>query len=229
MIPLRPSLMLLLLAATGPSMPAQGPAAAPLKRIHAYVCGLHFYSGQMDRQVVAHHFCAHLGPDLMQCVIYDSGKPGARLIGIEYVITARRFRTLPDEEKRLWHSHAYEVKSGLLVAPGLAEQAEQAMMRDFATTYGKTWHTWQVDRDHDFPYGIPQLMMGFTGDAQVDPKVLAGRDLDLGISTAGKRRRRSGFPDPLVDPAADAWKLGNAWQLALEPAGGPAPVRIPLH
>jgi Protein of unknown function (DUF1264) len=42
----------------------------------------------------------------------------ARLIGIEYIISEQRFRDLPDEEKRLWHGHHYEVKSGILVAPG---------------------------------------------------------------------------------------------------------------
>jgi hypothetical protein len=216
-----------LAAVGGPALAAQGPAPAPLRRIHAYVCGLHFYSGQMERQVVAHHYCSHLGPDLMQCVIYDSGRPDARLIGIEYVLSAARFRTLPEDEKKLWHSHAYEVKSGLLVAPGLKEQAEDAMLRDFAGTYGKTWHTWQVDRDHDLPLGIPQLMMGFTADGQVDPQVLAGRDLELGIRTDRKRRRRAGFPELHPDPGADAWKLGNPWQLTLEQPG--TPLRIPMH
>lgn len=30
---------------------------------------------------------------------------GARLIGIEYIITERLFRELPEEEKKYWHSH----------------------------------------------------------------------------------------------------------------------------
>jgi hypothetical protein len=40
----------------------------------------------------------------------------ARLIGIECIITEERFLGLPEDEKRLWHSHDYEVKSGILVA-----------------------------------------------------------------------------------------------------------------
>lgn len=39
------------------------------------------------------------------------------MIGVEYMIPISRFETLPDEEKRLWHSHVYEVKSGLLQMP----------------------------------------------------------------------------------------------------------------
>lgn len=49
-----------------------------------------------------------------QCVIYDSDKPDARLIGIEYVIDESVFVTLDHEEKKLWHSHKFEVESGTL-------------------------------------------------------------------------------------------------------------------
>ena len=202
---------------------------APLQGIHGYVCGLHFYNGQMGRQVIAHHFCAHLDDDLMQCVIYDSNRPDARLIGIEYVLSARRFRTLAPEEQRLWHSHAYEVKSGLLLAPGMAKAAEQKLMKNFATTYGKTFHTWQVDRGDPLPYGIPQLMMGFTGDGQADPGLVAERDRESGLDTAAKRRQRTDLPASAVDPAADAWRLGRPQQLELGPAGAEKVEPIPMH
>ena len=202
-------------------------AGSPMDNIHAYVCGLHFYSGQPSRQVIAHHYCARGRGELMQCVIYDSSRKDARLIGIEYVISAGLFETLSPVEQRLWHSHAYEVKSGLLAAPGLSGAAEQALMRNFATTYGKTWHTWQVDRDERLPLGIPQLMMGFTADGQVDPGLVAARDQALGVSTPELKRRRTGYPDPLVAPAADAWQLGAPLQLELRPAQPITP--IPMH
>jgi hypothetical protein len=209
--------------------PPRTPGYVPLQGIHAYVCGLHFYNGQMGRQVVAHHFCSHATGDLMQCVIFDSDHKDARLIGIEYVASASLFKTLPAEEKKLWHSHAYEVKSGLLVAPGLGAGPEKELMKGFATTYGKTWHTWQVDRGDPLPLGIPQLMMGFTADGQVDPGLVAARDRDVGVSTAEAARRRAGLPDPQVDPAADSWKLGAPLQLELKPQGPPPVLPIPMH
>ena len=119
----------------------------PLAAMSTYLNGFHFYADDMGRQVEAHHFCTHLAHDMHQCVIYDSNKPGARLIGIEYIVSEERFRRLPDEEKRLWHSHHYEVKSGELVAPGIPELAERTYFADLVSTYGKTFHTWQVDRD----------------------------------------------------------------------------------
>jgi hypothetical protein len=100
----------------------------------------------MSRQIIAEHYCAHLNDEVLQCVLYDSNKPGARLIGIEYIVSARIFESLPPEEKKLWHSHNYEVKSGVLTAPGMGDTAEKDLMKALIGTYGKTWHTWQVDR-----------------------------------------------------------------------------------
>ena len=42
-----------------------------------------------------------------QCLIFDSDTPGARLIGIEYVVPEETFQALDDEEKRYWHSHKF--------------------------------------------------------------------------------------------------------------------------
>lgn len=30
--------------------------------------------------------------------------------GVEYIISRRLYEGLPDEEKRFWHSHVYEVR-----------------------------------------------------------------------------------------------------------------------
>ncbi len=42
-------------------------------------------------------------------------------MGVEYIVTGKIFATLPPEEKHLWHSHVYEVRSGSLAAPGIPE------------------------------------------------------------------------------------------------------------
>lgn len=180
----------------------------PVEAMSTYLNGFHFYADDRGRQVEASHFCIHLRHDLHQCVIFDRNAPDARLIGIEYIIGAERFRALPADEKRLWHSHHYEVKSGTLVAPGIPELAERAYFEDLVTTYGKTFHTWQYDRD-DFPYGIPQLMMGFTDDGQLDPALLEARDRRLGVSHDARRRDRAGIPMPVVEPGANGWESGR--------------------
>jgi hypothetical protein len=186
----------------------------PLDAMSTYLNGFHMYADDMGRQVEATHFCIHLRHDLHQCVIFDRNAPDARLIGIEYIISEERFRGLPDGEKRLWHSHHYEVKSGILVAPGIPDLAEHAYFSDLVTTYGKTFHTWQYDRD-DFPYGIPQLMMGLTQDGQANEALIHDRDRRLGISTAHKRRSRLDIPSPQVAPGANSWESGRAVQTHL--------------
>ena len=187
----------------------------PLDAMSTYLNGFHFYADDMGRQVEATHFCIHLRHDLHQCVIFDSNEPYARLIGIEYIISEERFKTLDEEEKQLWHSHHYEVKSGSLVAPGVPQLAEHAYFEDLVTTYGKTFHTWQYDRE-DFPYGIPQLMMGFTADGQLREDLLQHRDRTLGISTQKIRQQREDIPTPMVQPGANAWESGQTVQTSLD-------------
>ena len=189
---------------------------APITAIGAHVCGIHFYSGNMKRQLIAQHYCSHLSDDVLQCIVYDSEKKDARIIGIEYIVSAKIFESLPADEKKFWHSHNYEVKSGALTAPGAPEAAEKDLMKVLIGTYGKTWHTWQVDRGDKLPLGIPQLMMAFTKDGQLDPKIAAERDKLYSVSVAAKKAARADIADAKLDPGADAWQKGNAVQLDLK-------------
>jgi hypothetical protein len=199
-----------------PKSSEPGPNFAPLNAIHAHVCGVHFYSGNMKRQIIAQHYCAHLSDEVLQCILYDSEKKDARIIGIEYIVSARIFESLPADEKKFWHSHNYEVKSGALTAPDASESAEKDLMKVLIGTYGKTWHTWQVDRGDKLPLGIPQLMMAFTKDGQLDPKIAAARDALYSVSMAAKKAARADIADAKVDPGADAWQKGAPVQLDLK-------------
>jgi hypothetical protein len=190
---------------------------SPVSAINMYLNGFHFYANDMGRQIEAHHYCHHVNEDFFQCVIYDGNKPGSRLIGIEYIVSEKVFRTLPDEEKPLWHSHRHETTSGELVMPGIPMPVEHAAMATLLNTYRKTWHTWQVDKDTALPLGIPQLMMGFTEDGQVDTARIQQRDKELGVTTVKERAN----PEDLVKsarpalPGANGWQSGQAPQLVL--------------
>jgi hypothetical protein len=190
----------------------------PIDAINAYLDGFHFYSGRMESQMEAHHYCSVLNEDVIQCVIYDGNVREARIMGVEYIVGESLFAGLPEAEKALWHSHVHEVKSGQLVAPGLPQAAERELMEKLVRTYGKTWHTWHTDLDKDLPYGVPQLMMGFTADGQADPAMVAARDARLGVDSQQRRRDRAGIEAPPVQPGADAWQQGNAIQLE-DPTG----------
>jgi len=140
----------------------------PLNEICDHVVGFHFYNGDMNKQVVAHHYCSALNADFKQCVIYDSDKPDAKLIGVEYIISEKIFKTLPEKERKFWHSHVYEVKSGMLTNPDVPYAAEKIVMSDLINTYGKTVHLRQIGRGDNLPFGEPKLMMAFTHDGQAN-------------------------------------------------------------
>jgi len=186
---------------------------APLGALNAYLDGFHFANGDMSSQMEAHHFCGHLNEDVIQCVLFDGNTEAAKLVGVEYIISAALFASLPTDEKHLWHSHVHEVKSGQLVAPGIPSAAEHELMEQIAGTYGKTWHTWHTGEGDALPMGIPTLMMGFTRDGQLDPGLAAGRDRRLKISSDERRAQRGDIIGPVIDTDANAWEKGIVVQL----------------
>jgi hypothetical protein len=190
------------------------PNEGPLGAIDAHLCGFHFYSGDMKRAIRVDHYCSHVNADIFQCVIYDSAAKNARLIGVEYIISEALFKQLPAEEKKLWHSHRYEVMSGQLTASGLSDAAEKELMQEFVSTYGKTWNLWQVDRGDALPLGLPKLMMGFTADGQArsrsarrfGPGESEARGLSYPTGRGGRRwlAARAGLSNQRRSPEANS-------------------------
>ncbi|WP_039056519.1 OBAP family protein [Enterobacter sp. Bisph1] len=185
----------------------------PIEAISTYLDGFHFYNGNKKGQMEAHHYVTVLNNDVMQAVIYDGNTADARLMGVEYIISERLFNTLPAEEKKLWHSHRYEVKSGSLIAPGLPAAAEKSLMSNIVNTYGKTWHTWHTEQNQTLPLGVPALMMGFTGDGQLKPSLLVDRDRRFGVNTEEIKKERADLPAHPVAKGADAWEQGQVIQI----------------
>jgi hypothetical protein len=179
---------------------------SPLKAFSTYLDGFHFYNGNIHAQMEAHHYVSQVNEDVHQAIIFDGNEPGAKIMGIEYIISETLFRTLDNEEKKLWHSHHYEVKSGGLIAPGIPGLAEHELMEKLVSTYGKTIHTWHTDQQRSLPIGSPMIMMGFTKDGQLNPKLLEERDRRFNISTTEIRKKREDIPMPDVDPMANAWE-----------------------
>jgi hypothetical protein len=185
------------------------PAATPVGNFHAYLCA--FHTAKADPKVVieSHHYCGPLGSDLHQCCVFDGSGPGAKLIGVEYIVPDEVYQKLPDAEKKYWHPHRYEVTSGLLVAPAMSPADEDKLMAGLITTWGKTWHTWP-DPTTALPVGEPLLMWAATGDGQVPAEVLAARDKRNGIDTPAVRKRRAKLGAvPQVPPPKSIDEVGR--------------------
>ncbi len=189
----------------------------PVDAINVYMDGFHFYNGNMNAQMEAHHYCSVVNEDLTQCVIFDGNDKTSKLMGVEYIVSRNSFETLPPEERKLWHSHSYEVKSGELIAPGIPKTAEHAFMEKLASTYGKTWHTWNTDQGRSLPTGHPLLMMGFTADGQIHQDMVADRDRRMKASTAEEKQNRADIKTPPLIAGANSWQSGPALQLSLGP------------
>lgn len=135
------------------------------------------------------------------------------------MITPRLFETLDPSEQKLWHSHVFEVKSGMLIMPKPAavpeaawEVAENKEMEEVVHLYGKVYHLWQVDRGDKLPLGEPKLMTSFTAEEQMPGFVekVEERDRRFGSDFRRKREVRGYIEEPRVHPNADAvWKDGG--------------------
>ncbi|XP_051121843.1 oil body-associated protein 1A-like [Andrographis paniculata] len=167
-----------------------------VNKIHQHLCAFHFYADDMTRQVEAHHYCAHQNEDFRQCLIYDRPDEDARLIGLEYVVSEELFLTLPDDEKRFWHSHEYEVKSGVLFMPGVPGPIQRQDLAKVCKTYGKVFHFWQVDAGDSLPLGLPQLMMALTRDGQLYNHLAQDVEKRYGVSLEKERENRKDMKGP---------------------------------
>jgi len=189
----------------------------PINKIHQHLCAFHFYAYDLTRQVEAHHYCTHYNEDLRQCLIYDTPEKDARLIGIEYIVSEKLFMQLPDEEKQLWHSHEYEVKSGVLFLPGIPATVQHQDLAKVCKTYGKTFHFWQFDKGDRLPLGAPQLMMALTSDGQLDEELAANVQARFNYSYEEEKESRKSMtgPDNGIHPLANSWIRGKGLKTEL--------------
>ncbi|KAK9085735.1 hypothetical protein Sjap_026146 [Stephania japonica] len=181
----------------------------PVKQMQQHVCTFALYSHNMNRQIETHHYVTRINEDFLQCPVYDSDTARARLIGIEYIVSDRIFETLPPEEQKLWHSHAYEIKAGLWVNPRVPEALQRPELRNLTKSYGKFWCTWQTDRGDELPLGVPSLMMSpqSVGSGILNPELVKSRDNRYGIDSDDLKKWRVEIEEPeWINPNADYWK-----------------------
>jgi hypothetical protein len=161
----------------------------PVKNIAVYLVGFHPMKDNPSMQMEAHHYCNQVNEDFAQCVLFDGNTDKANMNGLEFIISEKLFESLPQEERKYWHPHNYEILSGQLVGPGLPDVAEKELMRRKMNSYGKTWHVW-MDGDK-LPFGDPHLAWSFNRDGEARPGLAEQRDKEMGIDSGAKRRDRA--------------------------------------
>jgi len=186
------------------AMDGQDLSKVPPKQVEMYLDGFHNFKSDLKRepgkqlQLRVAHFCVHNSSDLIQCMLFDTngsveGKH-PRLLGVEYVITDKVYQSLSKSEKEYWHPHDGEVSSGMLILPGMPKDDQEKTLKFVSTTWGKTWHAWNPERQSekggsnkseseskliwpDIPTGPAQLMWSVRpADATAETKkVMADR------------------------------------------------------
>jgi hypothetical protein len=197
----------------GAKSSGERPALAPVEQFHLHFCGIHLGKKDPKTQMVVQHYCGPNGKNLHQCLLFDGQGKDAKLIGVEYIVPDDVFKSLPDEEKKYWHPHTYEVLAGGLIAPGMSRDDETKFMTALLTTWGKTWHTWP-DPTTAVPIGVPMLMWAATGDGQIADKVIAARDKEFRVNCEKLRDLRGqaiGFEVPQVPQPKSENDIGRQW------------------
>lgn len=123
------------------------------------------------------------------------------------MITPRLYSTLEPSERRLWHSHVFEVKSGELIMPKPTcipevawEAVETKEMEFVVQLYGKAYHLWQVDRGDKLPLGGPKLMMSHTQESPDIERLITARDEKFGTDHQRKVELRKYINEPEIHP-----------------------------
>lgn len=177
---------------------------SPPEQLTLYLVGLHPMKAAPGHQVEAHHFCRQVNQDFAQCALFDGNTDDANLNGIEYIISETLFEQLPEEERRYWHPHNFEILSGQLIAPGIPELAESELMQGKMNSYGKTWHVWNtgshgMDDADRLPLGEPRLAWSFNRDGEARPGLVQSMEARVGVDTKETRKKRQKLV-PLADP-----------------------------
>src|SRR3954451_2347327 len=169
----------------------------PVSKISLYLDGFHAAKEDPKMQMEAHHYCNQVNEDFAQCILFDGNNADARMMGIEYIISAKLYDTLPAGEKAYWHPHNFEVLSGQLRLPGVPELAEKEALKSKINSYGKTWHTWMTgmygQKNDDLPLGPARLQWSFNHEGEDAPGMVDARDQRTGLNTSDARKARADF------------------------------------
>ena len=96
-----------------------------------------------------HHYCKVLSPEpVIECLIYASTDPGARLEQVEYIIAKSITRNgsiaLADWNKN-WHDHTQEISTGRVQVLDLPLDDAKKVAELISTTDGIIFHLWSDD------------------------------------------------------------------------------------
>lgn len=95
-----------------------------------------------------HHYCKGISDEILQCLLFESTAPKAKLVAIEYFIA----KTLARKEvplikwHRFFHDHKVEIATGRVQVLDLPEEEAKKVAEAAAKTDGIIFHLWHSDQ-----------------------------------------------------------------------------------
>lgn len=125
----------------------QATMATPADGHNIHVTAPHVVAGKVMGPY--HHYCKVLSPEpVIECLIYDSSDPGARLQQIEYIVakSITRSGAVPRGLwNKNWHDHQQEISTGRVQVLDLPPDKAKGVADLVATTDGIIFHLWGHD------------------------------------------------------------------------------------
>ena len=108
--------------------------------------------------LIVHHHCKVYDDMTATCLLFPTGMNDQdKLYGIEYVIPANQYDTLPEEEKKYWHYHLTELPRVNATTPDMNAEEAAKVKPILDETYGKVVYFWQYG--DELPIGEPKAVI----------------------------------------------------------------------
>src|SRR5918994_1023361 len=121
-------------------------------------------SGEQQQQqqdifnLIVHHHCKVYDDMTAACLLFPTGMNDQdKPYGIEYVIPANMYNTLPEEEKKYWHYHLTELPRVNATTPDMNAEEAAKVKPILDETYGKVVYFWQYG--DKLPIGEPKAVI----------------------------------------------------------------------
>jgi Protein of unknown function (DUF1264) len=108
--------------------------------------------------LIVHHHCKVYDDMTAACLLFPTGMNDQdKPYGIEYVIPANLYNTLPEEEKKYWHYHLTELPKVKATTPDMTAEEAAKVKPILDETYGKVVYFWQLG--DSLPIGQPTAII----------------------------------------------------------------------
>ena len=90
-----------------------------------------------------HHYCKPISDQILQCLLFESTEPNARLTDVEYFVAKPIARELPlNVWNKYYHDHAVEIATGRVQVLDMPEDKAKEIADAAAKTDGIIFHLW---------------------------------------------------------------------------------------